>query len=177
MRACSVFCGSSLGARAEYREAAVSLGRELANRKIRLVFGGSYAGLMGELADSCLAAGGDAVGVIPQFLVDKEIAHTGLPDLRVVSSMHERKAMMAELSDAFIALPGGFGTLEEFFEVLTWTQIGLHRKPCGLLNVAGYYDPLLALADTAAREGFVREQNRKLLIASDSCGDLLDRLS
>ncbi len=131
---------------------------------------------MGILADSCLEAGGDVVGVIPRFLFDKEVAHRGLPDLRVVSSMHERKALMSELSEAFIALPGGFGTFEEFFEALTWTQIGLQSKPCGLLNVRNYYDPLVQLADRAVEEGFLRKSNRELVLVSGDIADLLTRI-
>lgn len=176
MRSCCVFCGSSSGNRPEYATAAAELGRELAQRGVRLVYGGSHAGLMGNLADACLAAGGDVVGIIPQFLFDKEIAHRGLPDLRVVHSMHERKALMANLADAFVALPGGFGTFEEFFEALTWTQIGLQAKPCGVLNVHGYYEPLLRLADHAVEEGFLKASNRKLIIAEANIAALLERL-
>jgi uncharacterized protein (TIGR00730 family) len=131
---------------------------------------------MGILADSCLEAGGDVVGIIPRFLFDKEIAHRGLPDLRVVQSMHERKKLMADLADGFLALPGGFGTFEEFFEALTWTQIGLQSKPCALLNIGGFFDPLLALADRAVAEGFLRPSNRELLIAGNDIPLLLDRM-
>src|SRR5215216_280955 len=175
-RAC-VFCGSSSGGPVDYRDAAERLARELAARGIGLVFGGGRVGLMGVLADAMLALGGHVIGVIPQALVAREVAHERLPDLRVVSSMHERKAMMADLSDAFIALPGGFGTLEEFCEVITWTQLGLHRKRCGLLNVAGFYDPLLGLIDRAVVEGFLNPQNRAIVSAHADVPALLDDLS
>ena len=177
LRRVCVFCGSSAGSSAEYRQAAETLARELAVREIGLVFGGGRVGLMGVLADTMLAAGGHVIGVIPHALVAREVAHERLPDLRVVSSMHERKAMMAELSDAFIAMPGGFGTFEEFCEVVTWTQLGLHAKRCGILNVAGYYDPLLALFDRAVAEGFVKPSNRELVVASDDPAALLDSLA
>src|ERR671932_40439 len=147
MRRLCVYAGSNAGARPEYARAAEELARELVARGIGLVYGGGRVGLMGVLADTVLAGGGEAIGVIPQALVDREVGHQGLTELRVVGSMHERKALMAELADAFVALPGGYGTWEEFFEIVTWVQLGLHPKPCGLLNVAGYYDPLLALAD------------------------------
>jgi uncharacterized protein (TIGR00730 family) len=172
-----VFCGSSSGLQPVYAQAAQAVGRLLCRRGIELVYGGGKVGLMGVLADACLAEGGRVIGVIPQALVDKEVAHVGLSELRVVSSMHERKAVMAELSDAFAALPGGYGTWEELFEMLTWSQLGLQRKPCGLLNVAGYYNPLLELADGAVSEGFLREANRHLLLADDDPERLLDRLS
>jgi uncharacterized protein (TIGR00730 family) len=172
-----VFCGSSAGTQPEYRESAESLARELAARGIGLVFGGGCVGLMGVVADAALAAGAEAIGVIPQHLVDREIAHRGLTDLRVVHSMHERKALMAELSDAFIALPGGFGTFEEFCEVVTWTQLGLHRKRCGLLNVRGFYDPLLALFDRAMADGFIKPSNRELVVSQATPSALLDALA
>ena len=140
-----------------------------------MVYGGARVGLMGAVADAALAAGGEVIGVIPSALVDKEIAHTGLTDLRVVSSMHERKAMMADLADAFVALPGGWGTLEEFCEVLTWAQLGLHRKPCGLLNVGGYFDGLLAFAAQMIQEGFVRREHGAIAVA-EAPADLLDVL-
>ena len=142
LRRVCIFCGSSTGARPEYRAAAEEVAFQLAKRNVGIVFGGGCVGLMGVVADAALAQGAHVIGVIPSAMVARELAHRGLPDLRVVASMHERKALMANLSDAFIALPGGFGTFEEFCEVVTWTQLGLHRKPCGLLNVAGYYDPL-----------------------------------
>ena len=149
---------------------------ELAKRKVGIVFGGGCVGLMGVVADTALAHGAHVIGVIPSALVAREIAHRGLPDLRIVASMHERKALMASLSDAFIALPGGFGTFEEFCEVVTWTQLGLHRKPCGLLNVAGYYDPLVALFDRAVIDGFVRPENRQIVLADADPVALIERL-
>jgi len=163
MRRICVFCGSSPGARPAYAEAAAQVGRLLAGEGIGLVYGGGQVGLMGVLADAVLAEGGEIVGVIPQALVDREIGHPGVADMRVVGSMHERKALMADLADAFIALPGGIGTLEELIEVYTWSQLGMHRKPIGVLNVNGYYDALAALLDRAVREGFVREQLRASL--------------
>ena len=176
MKRVCVFCGSSTGNRSEYRDAAERLAHELTGRNIGLVFGGGCVGLMGVIADTVLAGGGHVIGVIPHALVPLEVAHKGLPDLRVVNSMHERKAMMAELSDAFIAMPGGFGTFEEFCEVVTWTQLGLHRKRCGLLNVLGFYDPLLGLFDRAVADGFVKPSNRDLVIADDDPAALLARL-
>jgi uncharacterized protein (TIGR00730 family) len=172
-----VFCGSSVGARAEYALAARRLGNLLAEGEIRLVYGGANRGLMGVLADACLEAGGNVTGVMPRFLFDREIAHRGLPDLRVVDSMHERKALMADLSGGFIALPGGFGTFEELLEAITWTQLGLQRKPCGVLNVLGYYDALLALAERATDDGFAWPEHRDLIVASDDPVDLLMRMS
>ena len=172
-----VFCGSSTGLRADYRDAATALAREMAARGIGLVFGGGRVGLMGHIADAILAAGGHAIGVIPNFMIERELAHQGLPDLRIVDSMHERKALMASLADAFIAMPGGFGTFEELCEAVTWTQLGLHRKRCGLLNVRGYYAPLLALVDRSVTEGFVREDTREILVAHEYPGALLDALA
>jgi uncharacterized protein (TIGR00730 family) len=177
MRRICVFCGSSVGARPAYAEAASSLGALLAKRGIGLVYGGGRLGLMGVLADAALAAGGEVIGVIPQAMVQQERAHTGLTELRVVASMHERKAAMADLADAFIAMPGGFGTFEEFCEVLTWTQLGLQRKACGILNVCEYFDPLLKLFDHAVAERFLRPEHRALVIADQDAGSLLDRLS
>jgi uncharacterized protein (TIGR00730 family) len=171
-----VFCGSSVGARPEYTEATVELGHKLAKSSVALVFGGGRVGLMGILADSVLAEGGQAIGVMPRSLVEKEIAHTSLTELRVVESMHQRKAMMADLADAFLLLPGGFGSWEEFFEVLTWLQLGIHRKPCAVLNVAGYYDALLALASHALNEGFLRSAHKEMLIVEENPEDLLGRL-
>jgi uncharacterized protein (TIGR00730 family) len=171
-----VFCGANVGVRPEYAEAARSVGRMLAEHSIRLVYGAGNVGLMGILADSCLAAGGKVVGVIPDSLVRHEVAHQGLTELRVVNSMHERKAMMADLSDAFMALPGGLGTLEELFEIWTWAQLGLHQKPIGLLNVAGYYDPLIELADHGLREGFLRKQHLATLLVDRDPHKLLDSL-
>jgi len=172
-----IFCGSSTGVRREYREAAEAIAIQLARRRVDIVFGGGCVGLMGVVADTALAHGGHVIGVIPSAMVAREIAHRGLPDLRIVSSMHERKALMASLSDAFIALPGGFGTFEEFCEVVTWTQLGLHRKPCGLLNVAGYYDPLVALFDRAVSDGFIRAENRGIVVTDSDPEALIDRLN
>jgi len=171
-----VFCGSSVGSRPAYVEAAHELGRRLAERGLGVVFGGGKVGLMGVLADAALAAGGEAIGVIPEAMVAREIAHQGLTELRVVRSMHERKTLMADLADAFIALPGGYGTFEEFFEAVTWTQLGIHSKPCGLLNVAGYYDALLALLDRAVSDGFIREANRSLIVDASDVQTLLEKL-
>lgn len=176
MKRVCVFCASSPGARPEYRSVAEKLGCELARRRIGLVYGGGNIGLMGVVADAALAAGGEVFGVIPENLMARELGHSGLTRLHVVGSMHERKALMADLSDAFIALPGGFGTLEEFCEVLTWSQLGLHAKPCGILNVLRYYDPLLAMFDNAVRERFLKPQNRELVLARECVGDLLDAL-
>jgi uncharacterized protein (TIGR00730 family) len=170
-----VFCGSSRGEDPVYTQAARSLGNTLAEAKVRLVFGGGHVGLMGEISNAALAADGDVIGVIPKFLVERELAHGGLTDLRIVGSMHERKAMMSDLSEAFIALPGGTGTLEEFFEVLTWAQLGEHAKPCGLLNVAGYYDPLITVFDRMVETGFLSEANRALLLVEDDPDRLLER--
>ena len=172
-----VFTGSSPGVRPEYREAARALGHLLGERGVGLVYGGARVGLMGAVADAVLEAGGSAIGVIPEALVAREIAHTGLTQLHVVGSMHERKAKMAELSDAFVALPGGWGTLEEFFEVLTWALLGFHSKPCALLNVSGYFDGLLAFVEHAAAEGFVRQNPRELVLVADEPGALLERLA
>ena len=171
-----IFCGSSTGVRPEYRAAAEQLAIELATRKVGIVFGGGCVGLMGVVADTALAHGGHVIGVIPSAMVAREIAHRGLPDLRIVASMHERKALMASLSDAFIALPGGFGTFEEFCEVVTWTQLGLHGKPCGLLNVGGYYDGLIGLFDRAVTDGFIRPENRGIVVAESEPSVLIDRL-
>jgi uncharacterized protein (TIGR00730 family) len=176
MKRICVFCGSSSGSRPEYRAAAEELGRELVRRNVGLVYGGGNVGLMGVLADAVLKAGGEAVGVIPQNLMAREFGHNGLTKLHVVRSMHERKALMADLSDAFIALPGGFGTLEEFCEIVTWSQLGLHAKPCGVLNVQGYYSPLLAMFDHAVQERFLKPENRALVLARDSVAELLQAL-
>lgn len=176
MRRICVFAGSSPGCRPEYARAAQELGRVLARREIGVVYGGARVGLMGALADTVLAAGGRVIGVIPEGLVTKEIAHDGLTELRVVASMHERKAMMNDLADAFIALPGGWGTLEEFFEVLTWAQLGLHRKPCGLLNADGYFDRLLSFIDHSVEERFVRSHHRAMILVSSSPDELLRQL-
>jgi uncharacterized protein (TIGR00730 family) len=172
-----VFCGSNFGDKPIYRELAEQLGRTLAARGLTLVYGGGNVGLMGVVADAALGAGGRVVGVIPQALVDWEVAHNGLTELVVVQSMHERKARMAEASDAFIALPGGYGTFEEFCEVLTWSQLGLHRKPCGVLNVEGYYDPLLALFERAVQDRFLAAEQRDLVLADTDVNALLDRIA
>jgi uncharacterized protein (TIGR00730 family) len=177
LRRICVFCGSSSGTREVYKQAAQAVGQLLCRRGIELVYGGGRVGLMGIVADACLNEGGRVIGVIPQALADKEVAHTGLTELRIVGSMHERKAVMADLSDAFVSLPGGFGTWEEFFEVLTWAQLGIHRKACGVLNVNGYYDPLIEMADRALSEGFLREGHRDLLLSDADPERLLDRLS
>jgi uncharacterized protein (TIGR00730 family) len=163
-----VFCGSSRGTRPEYAEAARALGHELGRRGIDLVYGGGNIGLMGVVADSAIEAGARVIGVIPRALVDREVAHDGLHELRVVESMHERKAMMAELADGFIALPGGFGTFEELFEVLTWAQLGVHRKPCALVDVCGYFDELKSTLDRAVNEGFLAAAHRGFLLAETS---------
>ena len=177
MKSICVFAGSNSGARGEYVAAARELGRVLAQRQLGLVYGGARVGLMGALADEALSAGGRVIGVMPEALVAKEIAHQGLSELRVVKSMHERKATMADLSDGFVALPGGWGTMEEFFEVLTWGQLGLHRKPCGLLNVHGYFDRLLSFAEHCVEEGFVKREHRSMISVSGSPNELLDVLA
>ncbi|MDB6108539.1 MAG: yvdD [Pedosphaera sp.] len=171
-----VYCGSSFGSRPEYVEAAQQMGRVLARRGLELVYGGGRVGLMGTIADAVLAENGRVIGVIPHALASKEIAHQGLQDLRVVGSMHERKALMVELADAFIAMPGGFGTMEEFCEVLTWAQLGLHRKPHGLLNTAGFYDSLLGFFDHTVAERFVRAEHRSLVVSEEDPERLLDLL-
>ncbi|WGD31263.1 TIGR00730 family Rossman fold protein [Ancylobacter sp. WKF20] len=177
MRRICVFLGSNAGRRPAYREAAAALGRALAEQGIGLVYGGSSVGLMGVLADAALAAGGEVIGIIPQRLVDKEVAHHGLADLRIVTSMHERKAQMAELADAFVALPGGAGTLEELFEVWTWAQLGNHTKPCAVLDVEGYYHSLLTFLDHTVEEGFMRREHRDMLVVADSPAELLGKLA
>jgi hypothetical protein len=171
-----VYCGSSSGSRPDYLNAARELAAVFVQRKIRLVYGGGRVGLMGAVADAVLAGGGEVIGVIPESLVAWEVAHQGLKDLRVVPSMHARKTLMADLSDAFIAMPGGFGTLEEFAEILTWAQLGLHRKPHGLLNVAGFYDPLLAFFDHAVAENFIRQAHRDIVLSDPNPARLLDAL-
>ncbi len=176
MQRVCVFCGSSPGADPLYMRLAREVGGLLVERGLSLVYGGAQVGLMGAVADGALAAGGDVIGIIPHSLVRKEVAHRGLGDLRVVGSMHERKALMADLSDGFLALPGGCGTFEEFFEVVTWAQIGIHRKPCALLNIAGYYDPLLALLNHAVAEGFVRPAHLGLVLTDTDPARLLDAM-
>jgi uncharacterized protein (TIGR00730 family) len=176
VRRVCVFCGSSLGSRPAYADAARGLGEALARRRIGLVYGGGSIGLMGVVADAALAAGGEVIGVIPRALERRELAHGKLTRLDVVGSMHERKARMAELSDAFVALPGGLGTLEELAEVLTWAQLGLHRKPCALLDAGGYWRPLTAFLDHAVAERFVRHEHRAMVLVDDDPEALLDRL-
>ena len=176
MKRICVFCGSRAGTNPVYAEAARALGRLLAREGIALVYGGGGIGLMKILSDAVLDEGGEVIGVIPHVLTTMEIANSRVTDLRIVGSMHERKALMAELSNAFIALPGGYGTLEEFCEVVTWAQLGLHRKPCGLLNVAGFYDPLLAQLDHQVAEGFLSPTMRTLVIESNEPGQLLATL-
>ncbi len=177
MKRICVFCGSSPGSRPEYLEAAEALGSALLERSHDLIYGGASVGLMGRLAETVLAGGGNVIGVIPSSLADKEVALTRLPDLRVVPSMHERKAMMANLSDGFIALPGGLGTLEEFFEALTWTQLGIHTKPCGLLNISGYFDKLVEFLDEAQDQLFIRPEHRSMIIVEEDPEALLDRFA
>ncbi len=166
-----------MGLKPTYQLAAQAMGKALALRGIELVYGGGNVGLMGEVADAAIADGGRAIGVIPEALVAKEIAHTGLTHLHIVSSMHERKALMSDLANAFVALPGGYGTLDEFCEMLTWTQLGLQQKPCGLLNVDGYYDNLIAMFDRAVGEQFLRKENRQLVLEEQDPFRLLDLLA
>lgn len=175
MRIC-VFCGSSAGARPAYRAAAVAFGEALADAGIGLVYGGASVGLMGAVADAALARGGEVIGVMPRALADRELAHRGLTQLHVVGSMHERKALMAELSDAFVALPGGLGTFEELFEIWTWAQLGHHRKACAMLNTEGYYDGLLAFLDHAVDEAFIKPLHRGTLRVERDPAALLDAI-
>jgi len=175
IRRLAVFCGSNPGARPEYVGGARALGRMLCQRGIGVVYGGSSVGLMAALAEAVLEESGEIIGVIPKMLVAREVAHRGLSDLRIVDSMHERKALMAELADGFVALPGGIGTLEEFFEIWTWAQLGVHEKPCGLLNIAGYFDPLLEFLDRAVAEKFVRDVHRSMVIVEKEPEALLAR--
>jgi uncharacterized protein (TIGR00730 family) len=177
LTAVAVYCGSNRGANPAYAQAAQSLGRELAARGIRLVYGGGHVGLMGVVADAVLEGGGQVRGVITRALAGKELAHPGLTELTVVETMHERKAAMADAADAFVMLPGGYGTLDEFFEAVTWTQLGIHDKPCGILDVAGYFTPLRELLDAATREAFVAAAHRDLVIAESDPARLLDRLA
>lgn len=175
IRRLAIFCGSNPGSRPEYVEGAKSLARLLSARGIGIVYGGSSVGLMAALADAMLDEMGDVIGVIPRMLVEREVANKTLTDLRIVDSMHARKAMMAELADGFVALPGGIGTLEEFFEIWTWGQLGMHAKPCGLLNIAGYFDPLLAFLDRAVEEKFVRDTHRAMVVVESDPRALLAR--
>ncbi|MGE4265769.1 MAG: TIGR00730 family Rossman fold protein [Desulfovibrio sp.] len=175
MQRVCVFLGSNPGNKPEYLQAAQDMGAELARRGITTVYGGSNVGLMGALANAALAAGGEVIGVIPEALQRKEIAHTSLTEQHIVGSMHERKALMAELSDAFVALPGGMGTLEELCEMLTWAQLGFHKKPCGLLDVGGYYASLCSFLDNAVTEGFIQPGHRTMLLCAPTPGALLDQ--
>ena len=175
MKRICVFCGSSPGAKNEYVQAAQSLGRELADRAITLVYGGATVGLMGQLANGCLEAGGEVIGVIPKRLVEMEVAKTDLAQLHVVDSMHERKALMAELADGFIALPGGLGTIEEFFEALTWAQLGMHQKPCGLLNICSFFDTLIAFVGHMVDQQFVEKEHWEMIQIDESPAKLLTR--
>ncbi len=175
MKRICVFCGSSPGARSEYLQAAIELGHALASKNIGLVYGGAKVGMMGKIAESVLERGGEVIGVIPKDLVEREVAFTDLADLRVVSSMHERKALMADLSDGFIALPGGLGTIEEFFEVVTWAQLGIHPKPCGLLNVRGYYDKLMDFLDHTVSEKFVEAEHHSMILVDENPEHLLQK--
>jgi len=177
MQRIGVFCGANVGRDPRFREAAADLGRRIARRGAGLVYGGGRVGLMGVLADAALAEGGEVIGVIPEALSTVELAHPGLTAMHVVAGMHPRKAKMAELSDAFLAMPGGYGTLEEFFEVVTWTQLGFQRKPVGIYNVGGYFDPLLAMLDRAAAEGFIADGFRKIVPSADDPETLLDSLA
>jgi uncharacterized protein (TIGR00730 family) len=176
MKHLCVFCGSQTGANPVHSETARELGRELARRGLALVFGGGRVGLMGELATAAVQAGGTVIGVIPHSLSAKEIAYSEATELVVVGTMHERKALMADRSDAFVALPGGFGTCDELFEILTWGQLGIHKKPVAVLNVGGFFDPLLAWADHMTAEGFLKPRHRELLLTADTVADLFGKL-
>ncbi|TBL81010.1 TIGR00730 family Rossman fold protein [Paenibacillus thalictri] len=177
MKRIAVFCGSSEGASPIYKEHAKALGQALAERRMALVYGGSNVGLMGAVADAALEAGGEVIGVLPYFLQNREIAHQGLTELIIVDSMHERKAKMAELADAFIALPGGPGTMEEYFEIFTWGQLGLHHKPIGLLNVNHYYDPLVSMFETMEREQFMQPRYRSMVITDTTAAGILEQFA
>jgi uncharacterized protein (TIGR00730 family) len=176
MKSVAVYCGSSSGNQDIYTQQAQEMGRELVRRGLTLVYGGGCVGLMGTIADAVLAEGGKVVGVIPQFLADKEVAHRGCTELHIVDTMHQRKLLMADLADGFVAMPGGFGTLEELFEVLTWGQLGLHGKSVGLLNTQGFYDTLLALLDHMSAEAFLRQENRSQVLQNASPAALLDAM-
>lgn len=176
MKSITVFCGSSSGIEGQYKSQAIILGQTLAKQNISLVYGGAAIGLMGAVADGVLSEGGKVIGVLPSFLKTKEIAHTGLTELIIVESMHERKTKMNDLCDGVIALPGGFGTFEELFEMLTWAQLGLHKKPIGLLNINGFYDPLNEMIQAMVDKGFLKEINQKMLLVSDNIDDLLNKM-
>jgi len=176
IRSVCVFCGSSHGSSPAYEQAAQEMGQAIAKRGWTLVYGGGNVGLMGVVADAALAAGGKVIGVIPEALLARELGHHGVTELRVVNTMHERKAMMADLADAFIALPGGIGTFEEFFEVLTWAQLGIHQKPCGMLNTRGYYQPVLELLSNAVHEGFLRTAHQQMVLTSEEPDELLEKM-
>lgn len=177
MKSIAVFCGSSEGSSTIYKECAIQLGQELAKKQITLVYGGANVGLMGIVADAVLKHGGSVIGVLPKFLQNREIAHTGLTELIMVDSMHERKAKMADLADGFIALPGGPGTLEEYFEIFTWGQLGLHHKPCGLLNINRYFDPLVSMFNTMERDHFLQSKYRAMVITDDTPEGILKQFS
>jgi len=177
MKSVAVYCGSSSGNRPEYTQQAQEMGRELARRGSTLVYGGGCVGLMGTIADAVLAEGGKVIGVIPGFLADKELAHKGCTELHIVETMHQRKLLMADLAEGFVAMPGGFGTLEELFEVLTWGQLGLHGKPVGLLNTLGFYDSLLGLLDHMSAEAFLRRENRSQVLQNANVSALLDEMA
>lgn len=177
MKSIAVFCGSSEGASSIFKESAVKLGQELAKRQITLIYGGANVGLMGAVADAVLEQGGQVIGVLPLFLQDREIAHKGLTELIMVDSMHERKAKMAELADGFIALPGGPGTMEEYFGIFTWGQLGLHNKPCGLLNISQYFDPLLSMFDVMESERFMQPKYRSMVITDNTPDGILNQFS
>jgi len=176
MKSITVFCGSSFGTEEIYKEQAVLLGQTLAKQNIKLIYGGANVGLMGAVADGVLNAGGEAIGVLPNFLRSKEIAHLGLTELILVESMHERKTKMNDLCEGVIALPGGFGTLEELFEMLTWAQLGLHKKPIAILNINGFYDALIELTKVMVEKGLLKDVNQQMLLVSDSIDDLLDQM-
>ncbi len=171
-----VFCGSSPGFSPIYKDAAKELGRDIAARGWTLIYGGGNVGLMGLVADAVMETGGKVIGVIPEALLARELGHRGITDLRVVDTMHERKAMMADLADAFIALPGGIGTFEEFFEILTWAQLGIHSKPCGMINTNGYYQPVLDLLANAVQEGFMRKEHQELVLSAETARELLEKI-
>lgn len=177
MKRICVYCGSSPGRQPEFAAAARTLGQVLVERGLGLVYGGAQIGIMGQIADTVLGGGGEVIGIMPKSLADREIFHTGLTKLEIVDSMHQRKALMADYSDGFIALPGGLGTIEEIFEVLTWAQLGFHKKPCGLLNVNGYFDHLTAFLNNAVAQGFVNTASRSMLMTEAEPGQLLDRFA